>query len=322
MRIAVVGAGVVGSYFGGALDRGGEDVTFVARGATLRALREGGLRVDSVADSFIVNPVRVTNDPRSLGAVDVVILAVKGWQVPEAIETVSPLMGPGSFVAPFTDGIEAPDQLASAFGKSRVVGGLAVMLGSVIAPGHIRNTLEHPYVTIGELDGRHSERVLRLQQTFERARVRVNVVADILAARWEKLILVGPYGGVGALTRAPLGVIRSVPETRELLKETMCEVLAVGRARGMALSEDSVKNALATLDRGPARGIAAMQRDIMARRPSELETQIGAVVRLARSLAIDAPSHEYLYASLLPQERKARGEIEYADPEEQVSKAA
>jgi 2-dehydropantoate 2-reductase len=192
----------------------------------------------------------------------------------------------------------------------------------MLAPGHIRNTLQKTYITIGELDGSSSERVVRLQKACERARVMANISTDILSALWEKLILVGPYGGVGAVTRAPQGVFRSMPETRQLLEGAIHEALTVARANGAALSDNTVKQTLAWLDHGPVAGIGAMQRDIMAGRPSELETQIGAVVRLAQAVGVEVPRHAFLYASLLPQERKARGEIEFPTAEEKFLKAA
>lgn len=321
MRIAAVGAGVVGGYFGGHLAHAGEDVVFVERGATLQASREHGLQVDSVEGNFVVRPAQATDDPKSVGPVDVVLLAVKGWQVLGAIETVRPLIGSDTFVVPLMDGIEAPDQLAAAFGKQRVVGGLAVMFGSVVAPGHIRNTLTHTWVSLGELDGHVSERLDRLQKVFERSGVAAKIAPDILSARWEKLILVGPWSAVGAVTRAPLGVVRSVPETRQLLEGAMREVLAVARACGAALSGDTVKQAMASLDRGPATANGNM-KDILAGRPSELETEIGAIVRLAQRVGIQVPRQEFLYASLLPQERKARGEIEFPAAEKEAPKAA
>lgn len=148
---------------------------FVARGATLQAIREHGLRVDDVGDDFVVHPAEATDDLQSIGPVDVVLLVVKGWQVPEAIGTVRPLMGQFTFVVPVMDGIEALDQLATAFGKSHVVGGLAVMLGSAVAPGHIRNTLPQTSISVGELDGRESERVVRLCNAFERGGVRAKI---------------------------------------------------------------------------------------------------------------------------------------------------
>ncbi len=256
-----------------------------------------------------------------MGAIDVVLLAVKGWQVPGAIETVRPLMGLDTVVVPLMDGVEAPDQLAAAFGKQRVAGGLAVMLGSVVAPGRIRNTLPKTSASIGELDGHSSERLDRLQRAFEQAGVTTRNVPNILSARWEKLILVGPWSAVGAVTRAPLGIVRSLPETRQLLERAMQEVLAVGRAHGAMLANDTVKQALASLDRAPAMAIGNL-RDILDGRPSELETEVGAVVRLARIVGVSVPCHAFLYASLLPQERRARKEIEFTDGGKEIPKAA
>ncbi len=321
MRIAVVGVGVVGGYFGGYLAHAGEDVTFIDRGATLAALRDKGLRVDDVTAGFVVRPVKAADDPRSVGPVDIVLLAVKGWQVAGAIETVRPLLGPDTIVIPLMDGVEAPDQLAAAFGKQHAGGGLAVMFGSVIAHGHIRNTIPHTSLTIGELDGHTSERVAQLQKAFERAGVTVTISPDILSARWQKLLLVGPWSAVGAVTRAPLGVVLSIPETRRLLEGAMNEVAALARACGRKLPDDAVPHALADLDRGPATGIGNM-RDILNGRPSELETEVGAVVRLARAAGVPAPIHRFFYASLLPQERRARHEIEFPVAEKEPAKAA
>ena len=311
MRIAVVGAGVVGSYFGGRLAHAGEDVVFLVRGANLQAIRERGLQVDDVAGDFVVRPAQATGDSTTVGPVDVVLLALKGWQVPGAIETMGPLMGPETFGVPLCDGVEAPSQVAAAFGERRVVGGLAVMMGTRVAPGHIRNTLPNSSITLGELDGRRSERVLRLQQAFERGGVAIKVSADIVSSLWQKLLMVGPWSGVGAVTRAPLGVVRNVPETRQLLEGAMREVLAVARARGAALADDAVQQALAWLDRGTSGFAGNMLGDVQAGRPSELETEIGAIVRLARGVGVDAPCHAFLYASLLPQERRASGQIAF-----------
>ncbi|MGE5443787.1 MAG: ketopantoate reductase family protein [Ignavibacteriales bacterium] len=321
MRIAVVGAGVVGGYFGGHLAHAGEDIVFVERGRTLQALREHGLQVESVDGNFIVRSAQATDNPKSVGAVDMVLLAVKGWQVLGAIETIRPLMGPDTFVVPLMDGVEAPDQLAAAFGKERVAGGLAVMLGRAVAPSHIRNTLPQTSISIGELDGRSSARIVRLQKAFERAGVAAKIATDILSARWEKLILVGPWSAVGAVTRAPLGVVLNIPESRQLLEGAMYEVLAVARAHGARVSDDTVKQSLAYLNQAPAAAIGNL-RDIIEGRPSELETEIGAIVRLAKAVGIEVPRHVFLYASLLPQERKARGEIEFPAAEEKSAKAA
>jgi 2-dehydropantoate 2-reductase len=309
MRIAVVAAGAVGAYFGGRLARAGEDIIFVARGANLRALRESGLRIDSADGDFVVNPVRETDDPATIGPVDVVLLAVKAWQVPEAIETMRPLVGPDTVVVPLLNGVEAPDQVAAVFGEQRVAGGLCGLFGTIVEPGHFRNVLPQPFIAFGELDNTRSERIERLHRAFTSAGVKASIAADIHAALWEKLLFVGPFGGVGAVTRAPVGVIRSVPETRAMLEGAIAEIFQVGRARGIALADNAIAKALALIDGSPAQGTASMQRDIMAGRPSELESQVGIVAHMARDVGVDAPIHASLYASLLPQEHQARGEL-------------
>jgi 2-dehydropantoate 2-reductase len=311
MRVGVVGAGVVGSYFGGRLAHVGENVVFLARGTNLQALREHGLQVDSVDGNFIVRPVQATDEPKSVGPVDVVLLAVKGWQVPGAIETMRPLMGASTFAVTLPDGIEAPDQVAAAFGKHRVVGGIALMLGTSIGPGHIRNTLSQTSIIFGELDSDRSERLDRLQQAFERAGVTARISPDIISARWEKLMQVGPWSAISAVTRAPLGVVRSLSETRQLLEETMREVLAVARARGAKLSQDAFAERLNWLDAGPATSVGNILRDLISGRPSELETEVGAIVRVALAAGLEVPCLSFLYTSLLPLERRGRGELKF-----------
>lgn len=311
MRIAVVATGGVGGYFGGRLAQAGEDVVFVARGAHLSAIQDTGLRVESADGDFIVHPAQATDDTTTIGPVDSVLLAVKGWQVPDAIETIRPLMGPATFIAPLLNGVDAPDQLVAAFGKQHVIGGLCGLFGSVVEPGHIRNMMPRPFITLGELDNSRSERVEQLHQAFARVGVQATIAANIQAALWEKLLFVGPFGGVGAVTRAPIGVMRSLPETRALLEAAMAEIQRLAQTRGVDVAADAIGRAFALVDGSPEQATASMQRDITAGRPSELESQVGVVVWLARAAGIEVPVHTSLYASLLPQERRARGEIAF-----------
>jgi 2-dehydropantoate 2-reductase len=313
MRIAIMGTGAVGGYFGGKLAQAGEDVTFVARGVQLTALRESGLRVDSVDGDFTVDPVHATDDTTTIGQVDVVLLAVKGWQVPEAVEAIRPLVGAITVIVPLLNGIEAPDQLVAAFGDAHVAGGLCRVFGSVVGPGHFRNVMPHTFITFGALDKAHDARLDALQQAFTQAGVPSAVASDIRAALWEKLLLVGPFGGVGAVTRAPIGVMRTAPETRAMLEGAMTEIFQVAQARGVAIASDAVAKGLAFVDGTPEQATASMQRDIIAGRPSELESQVGVVVRLAHEAGVEVPYHTSLYASLLPQERRARGEITFSE---------
>lgn len=312
MRIAVVGAGAVGGYFGGRLARAGEDVVFIARGAHLAAMRERGLRVDSVLGDFVVHPVRATDRAADVGPVDVALVCVKAWQLPGAIETMRPLVGPQTAVVPLLNGVEAADQLQAAFGAGPVMGGLCRIISLLVGPGHIRHAAAEPYIAFGELDRRPSERGTRLREAFVRAGVRAEVPRDIHVAIWEKFLFLEPLSSLGALTRAPFGVMRAVPETRAVLERAVREIDAVGRARGIALADDTVARIMRFIDAAPADGTASMQRDLAAGRPSELEAQTGAVVRLGREAEVPTPVHEVFYAALAPGEARARGAIAFA----------
>ena len=300
----------MGGYFGGRLAQAGESVTFIARGDHLRAIREHGLRVDSPQGDFVIQPAQATDDPARLGPVDVVILGVKAWQVREAAEAMRPLVGPATFVVPLQNGVEAPDELASVLGREHVLGGFCRIIALIAGPGHIRHAGGQPYVAFGELDNRRAERVERLRAAFSRAAgLTVEVPADIRAAMWEKFLTITSFSGVGAVTRAPIGVIRSVPQTRAMMVGVMREIIAVANARGIPLGEDAVQRVLAFRDSLPPASTASMQRDIMDGRPSELEWQSGAVVRLGREAGVESPLNAFIYHSLLPQELKARGKL-------------
>jgi len=312
MRIVVFGAGAVGGYFGGRLAQAGEEVVFIARGEHLAALRRHGLRVESIKGDFVVRPVQATDDPGEVvGAVDVVLVGVKAWQVAEAAQAMRPLIGPQTFIVPLQNGVEAPDQLAAALGAGHVLRGLCKIICSRVGPGHVRHEGIEPYVAFGELDNRPSERVERLRRAFEGAGVTAEVPPDIGVALWEKFLFIISFGGVGAVTRAPVGVLRGLPETRRMLEEAMAEVLAVAQARGIDLPEETIARTMALIDGLPPGGTASMQRDIMAGRPSELESQNGALVRLGREAAMATPLHAFIYHSLLPLERRARGLVNF-----------
>jgi 2-dehydropantoate 2-reductase len=307
VRIAVFGAGGVGGYFGGRLAQAGESVVFIARGPHLEAMRRAGLQVASVAGDFILRPVEATDDPHAAGPVDAVIVAVKAWQVRESAQAMLPLLGARTFVLPLQNGVEAADDLAAVVGRERVLGGLCRLVAFLDGPGRIRHAGVAPLVEFGELSGGGSERVSALREAFERAQgLTVGTPDDIVAALWEKFLFIAPYSGVGAVTGQPAGLFRSVPETRALLRDGMQEVLALARARGVALPDDVVERSLTRIDSLPADATSSMQRDIREGRPSELEHQNGAVVRLGRASGLPAPVNLFLYASLLPAEREAR----------------
>ncbi|MDN5848166.1 MAG: 2-dehydropantoate 2-reductase [Nitrococcus sp.] len=309
MRIAIFGTGGVGGYFGGRLAQAGEDVIFIARGEHLHAMRQGGLRVESSKGSFRVERLEATDDPGTVGTVDAIVLCVKAWQVADAARALQPMLGPATFVVPLQNGVEAPDQLAAGLGRERVLGGLCGIIAYRADPGHIRHVGVDPFVSFAELDNRPSERVERLRQAFEPCQgTTVTVPLDIEAAMWKKFLFITAISGMGAVARAPMGVLRSQPGTRRLLERAMEEIHMLARARHVTLPSDIVTTSMGLIDDLPADATASMQRDIMQGRASELEAQNGAVVRLAAQAGIATPVNAFIYHCLLAMERRARGE--------------
>lgn len=306
MRIAIYGTGGLGGYFGGRLAVSGEDVVFIARGAHLQALRDRGLHVESIHGDFTVRPVSVTDDPRTVGPCDVVLVTVKGWQLPQILASLAALIGPHTVVVPLLNGVEAPSQLAESIGEAHTAAGVAKIISFVDGPGRIRHVGADPQIAVGELDNRPSERLQRLCAALLRAGVNAEVAADIHTALWEKFLFVAGWGGVGAVTRAAVGVVRKLPETRRMLVGAKQEIHDLARAFGIALAADTVERSMAFLDSLVPEGTTSLQRDIVAGRPSELESWNGAVVRLAAPRGVTVPVNEFIYASLLPQERAAR----------------
>lgn len=313
MRVAVFGTGGAGGYFGGKLAAAGELVTFIARGDHLRAIVSDGLRIETPDGELLIRPDGATDDPASVGPVDVVLLGVKAWHIEEAAEAVRPMVGPATVVVPMQNGVEARQQLAAVLGEANVIGGLCGTLSRITAPGRIRNIGSTNFIRFGEVDNRKSDRVERLRQAFERTGVTVEVPDDIEKALWDKFLLITSFGGVGSVARAPIGVVRTMPETRQLLWDCVAEVVAVARARKVALADTAIADTMAFLDKFAPEGTTSMQRDITEGRKSELEAWNGAVVRLGREAGVPTPLNAFIYHALLPLDRRARGALTFPD---------
>ena len=311
LKIAVVGAGGVGGLVGALLVESGAEVKFLVRAPHLDGLRARGLRVKTGGRVLETGPLQAADDPAALGPVDLVLVAVKAWQVTEIANALRPLLGPATVVAPLQNGVEAAEQLAAALGDGPVVGGLCAMISFLDGPGSITHLGGPPRVTLGERRGAGpggpSARLAPIVAALRAAKIDCTEAPDIEAASWEKFLFISAMSGVGAVTRAALGVVRSIPESRALLVEAMREVERVARAGGVALAPGAVERAMELVDKLPAESTASLQRDLMAGRPSELEQQTGAVVRLGRARGVPVPVNEVLLAALLPQERAARG---------------
>ena len=302
------GVGGVGGYFGARLAEAGHEVALIARGMHRQAIETTGLRIESPKGDAVVHPAAVTDDPARVGPVELVIVGVKAGQLDEAATAMRPLVGPATTVLPLLNGVEAPARLAAALGPERVLGGLCRVLAEIAAPGLIRHSGLEPTIVLGEMDNRRSDRVESIRDTLVAAGIATEIRDDIQVAMWEKFMLIATWSGIGAATRAPIGVWRSLPGTRTMAEAALCEVVAVAQARGIPLAHERVETTLSAWDGTPAAGTASMQRDIMEGRPSELEAQSGAVVKLGAEVGVPTPVHAFLYHTLLPQERAARGE--------------
>ena len=309
MRFAIYGSGGLGAYYGIRLLQAGHDVVFIARGAHLQAIRNEGLFLQSpCGDAHIQNP-EATDQPSKAGTVDVVLVAVKTWQVAEVAEAMKPMLHDKTMVVPFLNGVESPAQLADVLGPGPALGGLSKIFSLIEAPGRIKHINDHAYVAFGELDGRDSDRCGVLKQVFEGAGVEAEVFENIELELWKKLMMVTSWAGLGALSRSSIGVLRAQDEARALIDEAMDEILAVATARGIGEFPTDIKAQIWTFyDSLPIGATASMMRDIIEGKPSELDAWNGAVVRLGQQAGVPTPVHRFTYHALLPMERKARGE--------------
>ena len=311
MRIAIVGAGGVGGLLAGLLARaGGHEVVLLARGEALAEARRRGLELELAEGGFTIRPTVVAATPAEAGPCDAVLVAVKAWQVAALAPTLAPLLAGGGVAVPLQNGVEAADRLAAALPPAQVAGGIVWVYAWAEGPARYRQVGAAPRVVVGERPGAPTaDRLRPLVAALSAAGVRAELATDVAAAAWEKAVLISSLGAVGAVTRATNGAIRATPATRALLAGLMAEVVAVGRARGVALATDLVERTLAMVEGTPAEATSSMQRDIGAGRPSELLDQQGAIVRLGRAAGVAVPLHEALVAALLPQELLARGEL-------------
>lgn len=309
MRVAIFGTGGAGGYFGAQLALAGEDVIFISRGDHLRAMKAAGLRLETPSGETNIR-TQATDNPEEIGNVDVVLVGVKAWQVSDAANAMRPLVGPETVVVPLQNGVEAAAELAAVFGSS-TLGGMCGTLSFIAGPGHIRSVGGQNFIKFGELDNKLTERVERLRQCFAHAKVSVEVPANIAKALWDKFLMVTSFGGVGSITRAPIGVTRAIPETRRLLEQCLQEALTVAKARSFPMADTAVADTMKFYDTLPANGTTSLQRDIVDGKISELEYWNGAVVRLGREVAVPTPTNQFIYDCLLPLELRARGKVNF-----------
>jgi len=300
MRIVVVGAGGIGGPYGASLAKAGADVTFVARGPHLAAIRENGLRIVGDRGETHIRPARATDDIAGIGTVDFVLFCVKLWDVEGVGRKLRPIVGPKTAVVPLQNGIDATERLISILGSEAVMGGVAFVTGTIAAPGIVRQTGTYQSMTFGELDGRTSERGRRLRDLCEGAGFEGILSPDIKIPLWEKFILVAPLAGLNALTRLPLGRWREEPDLVALYETALRETVAVGLAEGVRLPPDSIDKGTALMRSMPPHHMTSMGNDLIRGGRLELPWFAGKVVELGRRHGIPTPVNGFIFAALKP----------------------
>lgn len=299
VSIAVYGAGGVGAYFGGRLAQSGADVSLIARGEHLEALRSSGLRVESVHGDFEVD-LEATDDPADIGPVDYVLVCVKSFDTPDVAANLDPLVGEGTTVLSLQNGVDNEEVLAEAVGDDRVLGGLCYILSTIKAPGVVEHVGGAARITFGELDGSVTDRTERFRDLCERAGVDVVLSEDVRVDMWEKFAFIIAHAGMTAAVRLPLGEIRDSEASWAMYERLMREVETVAAAEGAPLPEDAVGGWLDSMEGFDDDAYSSLHYDMTHGKRMELDALHGTVVDLAAEHALDVPACEAVYAILEP----------------------
>ena len=306
MKILIMGTGGVGGYYGGLLAQQGNDVTFVARGEHLKAMQNEGLKVKSVHGDFTVSPAQATDDPATVGTVDLVLFCVKTYNTDDAAQAIRPAVGPQTSVMSLQNGIDAAERIGKVIGEEHVIGGATWLSSAVEAPGVIKQISQFRRIVFGEMAGGMSERIQSIYEVLKSTGITVEVSENIQKILWTKFVFISAASSLGSLTRLPMGDHRSVPETRKVISGVMQEVEAVAHAAGVTLDPDVVQKSLEFMDSAAPHIKPSMQLDVETGRRTELESMVGVIGRKGRQLGVPTPVADFVYASLLPVELKAR----------------
>jgi 2-dehydropantoate 2-reductase len=319
MKIAIMGTGAVGGYFGAALAKAGEEVYFIARGDHLRAILEGGLTVESVTGDFkipildlqfkrppIGSPTAggilafASQNPNEVGTVDLVLFCVKTYDTEAASKAVLPLLGPRTTILSLQNGVDLADKLGRDHGRNHILGGTAYIYSALRQPGIIAHTGGPGKIVFGELNGKASPRTARIKETFDRAMVPNEVSSDIKRATWEKFAMICANGGMSALTRVTLGEMLKSKPTCSMLEKTLKEVVAVGMAEGIPFDAGFVEKTMRFLETLEPEGRASLYHDLANHRTMELDSLNGRVIQFAKKHGIPVPMNFAIYAALSP----------------------
>jgi 2-dehydropantoate 2-reductase len=305
MNIVVFGAGGIGGYFGGKLEKAGYKITFVVRGKHLEAIKNNGLKVKSINGDFIVYP-KVTDDVSILKNPDLIIIGVKSWQIEQVAKQLKPIIEKHTMVLPLQNGADNADRLKTILNPNNVLAGLCRIVSKIEAPGIINHFGFDPEIVFGEYSNIKTDRIKILKEVFDKANIKSTVSDYILLDIWKKYLFITTVSGIGALTRSVFKVMREDEYIRNLMIKTANEVVAVANAKGIKLTSEDIDNTLKIVDNLKPETTASMQRDIMEGKPSELENFNGYIVKQGHLLNVETPVNAFIYHCLLPQEQQAR----------------
>ena len=305
MNVLVMGSGAVGGYYGAVLRHAGNDVTFVARGDHLAAIRGRGLRVDSVTSGNFTVTADATDRPDASLSPDLVLFCVKGYDNAEAIELIRPTVGDHTSVLTLQNGIGSGAQLSDAFGENRVLLGVTYVDASLDGPGHVSEFGGPSRLVFGEADGGQSDRTLAVRDTLSDAGVRVELTSDVDAALWRKFLFICAWSGMICLTRSSMSEILASPATERMTMDVLREVQSVAAARGIELPDSEVEEAMQSFRDAGEDSVSSMYIDLQAGKPLEIEVLNGAVARMGTEAGVATPVNDFIVACLTLPHRKA-----------------
>ncbi len=309
MKVAIMGSGGVGGYYGGRLAKAGEGVTFIARGPHLAALRIKGLRVKSHFGDFDLPSVNATDDSASIGPVDLVIVATKAYGLDAAAEAMLPLMGDATTVLPLLNGVDIGERLGAVLGTERIMPGLCNLSTFIAEPGVIHQVTPFEYLKFGETSGEASERGKTILTVMKSAEINAELSADITVELWNKFLMLAAAAGLTSVSRSPMGLVRSDPDLRVMLAAQIGETEALGRAKGVNLAPDVAERILAQIDGVPAEAKPSMFMDLEAGRPLELEVLQGTIIKMGTELGIEIPVARFIHAAPQAPCRRRTGRV-------------
>jgi len=306
MKIAIIGSGGVGGYFGGKLAKAGNEVIFVARGNHLKAMQQKGLIVKSLNGDFSVDKVHATDDLGQISGADLIIIGVKAWQLKEVANNIKPWVRRDTVILPLQNGVTAFDELKEVLPQGHIINGLCRIFSKIEAPGIINHFGVDPVIVFGENDNSKSQPIEKILDIFAQSDIKGVVPDNIQSELWKKFIAIC-VSGLLAVTKTTYGQLRELPETRKMMIELLEEVYTISQKLNIPIKPDFVSKTVAFIDTFPYETTSSLTRDVLEGKPSEIEYQNGTVVRLANQLGLETPVNRFVYACILPMEMKARG---------------